>query len=79
MTIHHHGTYRNIEVLALADRGLPAKEAQLLYHEEIVEHPPEQQEMIDLIKDFEKKHNPKTKGRPTKRERRQMERWKGIP
>ena len=35
LTIHHRGRYRNVEVLALAQRGLPPIEARKLYHEEV--------------------------------------------
>ena len=40
LTIHHHTRYRNLEVLGLAQRGLPAAEARKLYHEEITELDP---------------------------------------
>jgi ribosome-associated heat shock protein Hsp15 len=79
LTIHHRGRYRDIEVLGLAQRGLPAREAQKLYHEEIRQSlSPEDQELLILLKKAEKKHRPKFKGRPTKRERRQLKKLKRI-
>ena len=77
LTIHHHNRYRNIEILGLAERGLPPKVAQELYHEET--HQPilkETKEIIMLIKKEEKKYRLKYKGRPTKRERRDLEKLK---
>lgn len=74
MTIHHRGRYRNIEVLGLAERGLPPKIARELYLEEIrqvISH--ESEELIQMMKKLEKKSRPKYKGRPTKRERRRLD------
>jgi ribosome-associated heat shock protein Hsp15 len=74
LTIHHRGRYRDIEVLALAQRGLPPAEARKLYHEE--EKQPlsrENEELLALFKKVQKKVRPKFKGRPTKKERRELE------
>jgi ribosome-associated heat shock protein Hsp15 len=77
LTIHHRGRYRNIGILALAQRGLPPKEARLLYHED-VKHPltQENEELLALYFETEKKSRLKYKGRPTKKERRQFEKMK---
>lgn len=75
ITVHHHDRYRNIEVLGLAERGLPPLKARELYHEEAPSIlSDESREIMDLIRKEEKKNrSPKTKGRPTKRIRRQMD------
>lgn len=76
LTIHHHSRYRNLEILGLAQRGLPASEAAKLYHEEITELTKEQIEMMALMKQAEPVHRLKYKGRPTKKERRNLDQWK---
>ncbi len=79
LTIHHRGRYRNIEVVALAQRGLPPAEARKLYHEEEKQSlSQEEKEMLALFKRTMKKFRPKFKGRPTKKERRQIEKFKGM-
>jgi ribosome-associated heat shock protein Hsp15 len=77
LTIHHHDRYRKLEVIALAQRGLPPKMARELYKEEI-SHPlsKETEELMRLFKLAEKRSRPKYKGRPTKKERRNLEKWK---
>ena len=78
ITVHHHDRYRNIEVLGLAERGLPPVKARELYHEEVTSILSEEsREIIDLIRKEEKKNrSPRTKGRPTKRTRRQMDEFR---
>lgn len=77
LTIHHRDRYRNIEVAALAQRGLPPKAALELYREEVRQTlSTEADEWMRLFKSQEKKSRPKFKGRPTKRERRDFEKWK---
>ena len=74
LTIHHRDRYRNIEILILAERGLPPKEAKLLYHEEIKHSlTPENEELLGLFYKAEKKSRLKHKGRPTKKERRKLD------
>lgn len=77
LTIHHRGRYRDIEVLGLAQRGLPPKEARKLYHED-VKHTisKEDEELLSLFRKAAKKFRPKFKGRPTKKERRELEKLK---
>ncbi len=74
ITIHHHTRYRNLEVLGLAQRGLPAVEAQKLYHEEETDRLTDaDKELMVMVSAAEKKLKPRFKGRPTKRERRQLD------
>lgn len=74
LTVHQHGRYRNLEVLGLAERGLPAVEARKLYQEEVSQPlSQEEEELIALYRKAEKRARPKYKGRPTKRERRKLE------
>lgn len=77
LTIHVHDRYRNIQVMALAERGLPPKEARKLYHEEVkYSLSEESEELLSLFREVEKKYSPRFKGRPTKRERRILEKLK---
>jgi len=77
LTIFKSKKYREIEVTGLAQRGLPAKEAQKLYIEHTQqEQDPHMRELMDLYIKTEKKFRRKYKGRPTKRERRELDRAK---
>ncbi len=78
--IHWHDRYRDITVEALADRGLPALEAQKLYKEEKqITLSEEGQQLIKIFKIGHKKNKKKYRkkqGRPTKKERRTLEKFK---
>lgn len=78
LTLHHRDRYRTIEILSLARRGLPPKEARMLYREE-VKHSltQENEELLSLFYKTEKKSRLKYKGRPTKKERRKLNNMKG--
>ena len=80
MTLHVHGRYRNLKVTGLAERGLPPARARELYEEIVTQTLTEEaQELMDIVRTMQKKEKrekPKYKGRPTKKVRRQMDRWK---
>jgi ribosome-associated heat shock protein Hsp15 len=75
LVIRQRDRYRNVTVIGLAQRGLPPAEAKKLYEEEIKSIVSE--ELREQMKVFAKSFRPaprKFKGRPTKKERRDMER-----
>jgi ribosome-associated heat shock protein Hsp15 len=75
LIIRQRERYRNVTVIGLAQRGLPPAEAKKLYEEEIKSIVSE--ELREQMKAFSKSFRPaprKFKGRPTKKERRDMER-----
>ncbi len=70
---------RTLDVLGVEHRSISAEKARLLYHE----HPPtpEEAEAEELRKAFFKSMKgmrPKYKGRPTKKDRRQIRRFKNL-
>jgi ribosome-associated heat shock protein Hsp15 len=76
LTLHHHDRYRKLEILALAERGLPAASARALYREEIKLVDKETEELLAAFRLVEKKNRPRFSGRPTKKNRRVTERLK---
>ncbi len=76
LTVHVHGRYRNVEIRGLEQRGLPPKVACELYHEEKAELSEEEKELMEIFKASEKRLRQKYKGRPTKRERRNLIKFK---
>ena len=75
LTIRQRDRYRHVTVAGLAQRGLPPAEAKKLYEEEIKNVLSD--ELREQMKVFAKSFRPTTrkfKGRPTKKERRDMER-----
>ena len=74
IVVHHRGRYRNIEVMGLAQRGLPPKVARELYQEDVKQIHSEVD--LDIIKMTTKMHRPKYKGRPTKKERREIDKFR---
>lgn len=77
LTIHQAGRYRNVEILGLAERGLPPAVARELFREEQAMTVSEaDKELMRMIRESERKSQPNFKGRPTKRIRRQMDSFK---
>lgn len=68
---------RRIDVLDIVDRSIKAADAKLLYYEH--EPTPEEKEAEDIRNLFykaSKLHHPKYKGRPTKKVRRDMNKFR---
>ncbi len=69
--------YRTLEIKEIPTRGLSAKDAKLVYHETTPELPPETVELMKLFKEQARQLPSPEKGRPTKKSRRELERWRG--
>lgn len=66
------GKYNNYSVQAVCHQNIPAKEAELYYIKEQIELSDEAKELLEFT-DSLKIPKRKFKGRPTKKERREME------
>lgn len=69
---------RTFDILDIVQKNVRSDEARLLYREH--ELSPEEKEAEDIRSLFyqaAKSHRPKYKGRPTKKERREMEKFRG--
>lgn len=73
--VAHH--YRTLEIKEIPTRGLSAKDAKLIYHETTPELPPETKELMKLMSESARRLPAPEKGRPTKKSRREIERWRG--
>lgn len=75
--IRLRGRYRSFKVLGISKRSISAKDARELYEETTNSHlTPEQKELVELSKKTIKRNKPKYPGRPTKKARRELEKWK---
>lgn len=70
------GKYIDIEVLGLCNKSIAAKEAILLYDIKEKKLTSDEQELLQLFDQAVKLARPRYKGRPTKRERRSLEKFK---
>jgi len=68
--------YRTLQIKEIPHRGLSAKDAKLAYHESTPELSPETVELMKLMRRAEREQRPPAKGRPTKRDRRMIERFR---
>ena len=78
VTIRFGKHFRTLHIQEITQRSLPAARARELYHEEKPELSEESLEMIEFVKKMDRKFRPKSKGRPTKKERRQLEKLRGF-
>ena len=69
--------YIELEVLQIPKRGLSAKDAKLAYRDHSPKLSEETLELMRLQREAEKKMRRKYKGRPTKKERRDWEKFRG--
>ena len=69
---------RTFDVLDIVQKSIKAEEARKLYREHELSVEEQQEEDIrSLFYQAAKSHRPKYKGRPTKKERREMEKFRG--
>ena len=74
LIIRQPGRYRNVTVAGLAERGLPPAVARTLYEEDVRMRPSDElQEQMRLVRRTVRKAPRKFKGRPTKKERRELD------
>jgi len=69
--------YRTLAIKMIPVRALSAKDAKEAYHESTPEIPAETREIMKLMSALERQLPEPEKGRPTKRNRREIERWRG--
>ena len=69
--------YRTLTIQELPIRGLSAKDAKLAYDETLPDIPAETQELMSMMATEERKLGRPDKGRPTKRRRRELDKWRG--
>ena len=70
------GKFTNYTVLAISHKNLSAKDAKHLYEKEELELSDEAKELMELFGDSVKRQKPKYKGRPTKKERRKLDKFR---
>jgi len=68
--------YRTLTIKELPVRGLSAKDARLVYDEKTPELPPEVVELMKLQAAEERRLQRERKGRPTKKTRRELDKWR---
>ncbi len=78
VTVRFGKRFRTLNIQEITQRSLPAALAKELYHEEKAKLSEESLEMIQFVKKMDRKFRPKSKGRPTKKERRQLEKLRGF-
>jgi ribosome-associated heat shock protein Hsp15 len=69
--------YRTLTIKEIPTRGLSAKDARLIYEEKTPELPPEIIAMMKLQAAEDRRRQREMKGRPTKKARRELDKWWG--
>ncbi len=77
ITIKIKSNYRNFDILEIVQKGISNKEAKNLYHEHKVEVSDESKELYAVLQDWDVRGKSKYKGRPTKKERRDIDKIRG--
>lgn len=78
LTIKMGKHYRKFEIVEIVFKSMPKAKARLLYHEEVMELSEEEKELRQYYSDLKRKYKRKYKGRPEKKERRELERFRGY-
>lgn len=68
--------YRTLTIKELPTRGLSGKDAKLVYDEKTPELPPEVIDLMKLQAAENRRLQRESKGRPTKKTRREMDKWR---
>lgn len=77
ITIKKGSKYKTFTILDIVQKNISNKDAKNLYREHEVEIADESKELFELLKEWDTAGRRKFKGRPTKKERRDMDKLKG--
>lgn len=69
--------YRTLTIKELPTRGLSAKDAKLVYDEKTPDLPPDVIEMMKYQAAADRRRQREMRGRPTKKSRRELDKWRG--
>ena len=76
ITIKAKSKYRTFDVLDIVYKSISNKDARNLYREHEVEMSEESKGLFELLQEWHKQGKRKYKGRPTKKERRELDKWR---
>lgn len=68
--------YRTFDVVDIVYKSISNKDARNLYREHEMEMSEESKELFELLQEWDKQGKRKYKGRPTKKERRELDKWR---
>jgi ribosome-associated heat shock protein Hsp15 len=77
ITIKKASKYQKYTILDIVQKNISNKDARNLYREHEVEIAEESKELFELLKEWDSAGKRKFKGRPTKKERRDMDKLRG--
>jgi ribosome-associated heat shock protein Hsp15 len=77
ITIKKASKYQKYTILDIVQKNISNKDARNLYREHEVEVAEESKELFELLKEWDSAGKRKFKGRPTKKERRDMDKLRG--
>lgn len=77
ITIRTRGKYRTYDVADIIEKNVSKADAKSLYDEHTPDIPDDAKELVEMLQKWDRKGKRKYKGRPTKKERRQLDKFKG--
>jgi len=78
LTIKRRSKYYRYDVVDIVQKNVSRQQARLLYREQRSEVPEESKELYQLLHEWDVRGKRKYKGRPTKKERRQIDKVKDV-
>ena len=76
LTIRNRGKYRTFDVAEIIKKNVSKADAKLLYNEYLPKISEDSRTMVAMLQEWDRKGKRKYKGRPTKKERRQIDKFK---
>lgn len=78
ITIRQRGKYRTLDVADIVHKSISKSDAKALYNEHKPQISEESKELYELLQEWDQAGKRKYKGRPTKKERRDLEKFRGF-
>jgi ribosome-associated heat shock protein Hsp15 len=75
ITVRHKSKYRTFDVLIVTEKNVSKKDAAQLYKEHAPQLSEGTQDLLSYLQELDRAGRRKYKGRPTKKERRQLEKF----
>lgn len=76
ITIRKRGKYRTYDVADIIEKNVSKSDAKTLYNEHTPDISDDAKELVEMLQKWDRKGKRKYKGRPTKKERRQLDKFK---